>query len=141
MYSFHAKKAVCHSRAGVTACCHKYVYGFFPVVFYKMSKKACHEACAHILEGQCRPMIELERIDVFRNLYHGTVERKRVVHDCLQGITFYVFAEKGVGNDIRNLLERHVPDVIKETFGQSLDLFRHEKPFVVGKSFHNSLAE
>ena len=107
------------------------------LLLVEIAKQACHEACAHVLEGQCGSMEKFQGIDIVRYPYGRDVERHGVVDNLAQVLGRDVLAEEALCHTEGDFLKRHILDIVEELLGQGTDTGGHIKATVSGKALDN----
>ena len=98
-HSGHSEEAVCYCAAGVSRSGNQHIHHRFVVALrVEIAEQACHEACTHIFEGECRSVEQLEAIHVACYVLERNIEIQCVIHDVFQHFRFNIFAKQCVGN-------------------------------------------
>ena len=80
-------------------------------------------------------------MDIAIDMYYGSIESQRVVHDMAEIIGRDILTEEGVGHAVGNLLKGHVGNAVKELLREGFDALGHIEATVCGKATHHRLAE
>ena len=107
------------------------------LLLVEIAQQAGHEACAHVLEGQCGAVEEFQGVDIVRYLYGRDGERHGVVDNLAQVLGRDVLAEEALCHTEGDFLKRHVLDVVEELLWQGTDTGGHIKATVGGKTLDN----
>ena len=112
--SLYTEETIGNSRTRITRCCYKYVDLLFTFLANEVLEQASHETGTYILEGECRTMEQLQRVDIWLYLYNRAVECQGIIYYLLQRICIYILAEEGISYLVCNLLEAQLLDIVEE---------------------------
>ena len=142
----HAKEAVGHGTARVSAGGHQHVHcGSLwlgcSLARNEIPQQARHETCTHILESKRGAVEKLQTIDAFGHAHQWNREGERVADYRAKHVGRHVLAKEGVCHAISYLVERHFRHAVEELCGQSLDALGHVESAVFGQSPDNCLLQ
>ena len=111
------------------------------ILLYEIAEQTGHEACADILEGARRAVVELEAVDRLVDLDERDVELEGVINDVLEVVGRDVLTEEALGNLEGDLLQGHVLDIVEERLWEWVDTLWHIETLVRSQTFDDSLGE
>ena len=136
MNSLYAEKSVGYGASGIARSSHQHVDVGLPLFFDEISQQTGHKATSHVFERECRAVEKFKAVDVFFYFDNRGFEIERIVNDFASAYRpRYLRQKNASANAIGNFLKRQLVYRFEKFGRQSLDTFRHVKPFIGSQSF------